>query len=186
MDADSGEALWEPWIDGFERAMRLRRGAWTQIVQSGDREEEEAINMIVALSGSCYDRSDLTEETEEELRRPAPELIPEFVRNPNALTKSGRSGKATGARRASLPGSISTNRRPSGTRWGATRPAPADRTGNTRRAAVRTDRRIGDGGTDAARCCRASRQAGIRGSRCLEPGDVPSGNGGTVQHHGGK
>ena len=52
-DADSGEALWEPWIDGFERAMRLLRGAWTQIVQSGDREEEEAINMIVALSDSC-------------------------------------------------------------------------------------------------------------------------------------
>ena len=25
-DADSGEDLWEPWIDGFERAMRLRRG----------------------------------------------------------------------------------------------------------------------------------------------------------------
>ena len=85
-----------------------------------------------------------------------------------------------------LPGSISTNRRPSGARWGATRPAPADRAGNTRPAAVRTDRRIGDDGTDAARCCRASRQAGIRGSRCLEPGDVPSGNGGTVQQHGGK
>ena len=27
-DADSGEAFWEPWIDGFERAMRLRRGVW--------------------------------------------------------------------------------------------------------------------------------------------------------------
>ena len=24
-DADSGEALWEPWIDGFERAMRRCR-----------------------------------------------------------------------------------------------------------------------------------------------------------------
>ena len=93
MDADSGESLWEPWIDGFERAMRLRRGAWTQIVQSGDREEAASINMIVALSDSCYGRSDLTEETEEELRRPAPELIPGFVRNPNALTKSRQVGK---------------------------------------------------------------------------------------------
>ena len=89
-NADSGEALWEPWIDGFERAMRLLRGAWTQIVQSGDREAAAAINTIVALSDSCYGRSDLTEE---ELRRLAPELTPEFVRNPNALTKSRQVGK---------------------------------------------------------------------------------------------
>ena len=26
VDADSGETLWEPWINGFERGMRLRRG----------------------------------------------------------------------------------------------------------------------------------------------------------------
>ena len=56
MDADSGEALWVPWIDGFEQAMRLRRGVWRQIVQSGDREAAAAINMIVALSDSCYGR----------------------------------------------------------------------------------------------------------------------------------
>ena len=30
IDADSGEVLWEPGIDGFERAMRLRRGVWRQ------------------------------------------------------------------------------------------------------------------------------------------------------------
>ena len=28
VDADSGEELWEPWIGGFERAMRLRRAVW--------------------------------------------------------------------------------------------------------------------------------------------------------------
>ena len=51
-DADSGEALWEPWIGGFERAMRLRRGVWRQIAQSGDREAASLINMIVALSAN--------------------------------------------------------------------------------------------------------------------------------------
>ena len=79
MDADSGEALWEPWIDGFERAMRLRRGVWRRIARSVDREAAAAINMIVALSDSCYGRSDLTEEAEQDLRGLAPELIPEFV-----------------------------------------------------------------------------------------------------------
>ena len=93
MDADSGEALWEPWIDCFERAMRLRRGVWRQIVQSGDREAAAAINMIVALSDSCYGRSDLTEEAKVKLRRLAPGLIPEFVRNLNAWTKSRQVGK---------------------------------------------------------------------------------------------
>ena len=92
-DAASGEALWEPWIDGFERAMRLRRGVWRQIVQSGDREAAAAINMIVALSDSCYGRSDLTEEAEEELRGLAPGLIPEFVRNLNAWRKSRQGGE---------------------------------------------------------------------------------------------
>ena len=92
-DADSGEALWEPWIDGFERAMRLRRGVWRQIVQSGDREAAAAINMIVALSDSCYGRSDLTEEAEEKLGRLAPGLIPEFVRNLNAWRRSRQGGE---------------------------------------------------------------------------------------------
>ena len=92
-DADSGEALWEPWIDGFERAMRLRRGVWRQIVQSGDREAAAAINMIVALSDSCYGRSDLTEEAEKKLGRLAPGLIPEFVRNLNAWRKSRQGGE---------------------------------------------------------------------------------------------
>ena len=35
VDADSGESLWEPWIGGFERGMRLRRGVRKLIVQSG-------------------------------------------------------------------------------------------------------------------------------------------------------
>ncbi len=93
MDADSGEALWEPWIDGFERAMRLRRGVWRRIARSVDREASAAINMIVALSDSCYGRSDLTEEAEEELRGLAPELIPEFVCKLHAWRKSRQAGK---------------------------------------------------------------------------------------------
>ena len=28
IDPNSGETLWEPWIDGFERAMRLQPDAW--------------------------------------------------------------------------------------------------------------------------------------------------------------
>ena len=52
--------------------------------------------------------------------------------------------------------------------------------------AVPADRRIGDDGIAAHRCGRASRRAGIRGSRCPEPGGVPSGNCGRALRHGGR
>ena len=93
VDADSGETLWEPWIDGFERGMRLRRGVWRQIARSDDREAATSINMIVALSDSCRGRSDLTEEDEEKLRGLAPELIPEFVDNLYAWRQSRQDGE---------------------------------------------------------------------------------------------
>ena len=85
--------LKEPWIDGFERGMRLRRGVWRQIARSGDREAAASINMIVALSDSYYGRSDLTEEAEEKLRRLAPGLIPEFVGNLHAWRMSRQGGE---------------------------------------------------------------------------------------------
>lgn len=88
VDADSGEDLWEPWIDGFERGMRLRRGVWRQIARSDDREAAEALNLIIALSDSCRGRSELTEENEQKLRRLAPGLIPEFMDNLYAWRKS--------------------------------------------------------------------------------------------------
>ena len=88
MDTDSGEVYWQPWIDGFERGMRLRRGAWRQIARSSDREAATSLNMMIALSDSCRGRSDLTEEGEAELRGMAPELIPELVCNLHAWRKS--------------------------------------------------------------------------------------------------
>ena len=49
--------------------------------------------MIVALNDFYYGRSELTEEAEDELDRLAPGMIPEFVRNLNAWTKSRQIGK---------------------------------------------------------------------------------------------
>ena len=89
----STATLWEPWIDGFERGMRLRRGVWRQIARSDDREAATSINMIVALSDSCRGRSDLTEKDEEKLRGLAPELIPEFVGNLYAWRQSRQGGE---------------------------------------------------------------------------------------------
>jgi len=68
VDADCGETLWEPWIGGFERGMRLRRAVWRQIARSDDREAARSLDLIIALSDSCRGRSELAEEDEEKLR----------------------------------------------------------------------------------------------------------------------
>ena len=92
IDSNGGETLWEPWIDGFEQAMRLRPDAWEEIALSDDEEASASISMIVALNDFYYGRSELTEEAEDEFDRMAPGLIPEFVRNLNAWTKSRHTG----------------------------------------------------------------------------------------------
>ena len=103
VDADSGEDVWEPWINRFERTMRLRRGVWRQIARSDDREASSSLNMIVALSDSCRRRSDLTEEPKEELRALAPELILDFVCKAARMEESpGTQENATRGRRRSL------------------------------------------------------------------------------------
>ena len=93
LDCDSGDVLWEPWIGGFERAMRLRPDAWEGIAESGDEEAAASIAMIVGLFNFYCGRTGLTEEAAEELDRVAPAMIPAFVRNLNAWTRSRRFGE---------------------------------------------------------------------------------------------
>ena len=95
VDADSGEDVWEPWVGGFERAMRLRRAVWRRIARSDDREASASLNMMIALSDSCLGRSDLTDEGEEELKGLAPELIPDLVCKLHAWRKSREAANAT-------------------------------------------------------------------------------------------
>ena len=92
IDPNGGETLWEPWIDGFEQAMRLRPDAGEEIALSDDEEASASISMIVALNDFYYGRSELTEEAEDKFDRMAPGLIPEFARNLNAWSKSWHTG----------------------------------------------------------------------------------------------
>ncbi|MYE06923.1 MAG: UPF0149 family protein [Chloroflexi bacterium] len=94
VDTDSGEEIWEPWVGGFERAMRLRRAVWRRIARSNDREASASLNMMIALSDSSRGRSDLTDEGEEELRGLAPELIPDLVCKLHAWRKSCEAANA--------------------------------------------------------------------------------------------
>ena len=93
LDPNSGETLWEPRIDGFKQAMRLRPDVWEEIALSDDEEASASVSMILALNDFYYRRSELTVEAEDELDRLAPGMIPEFVRNLNTWTKSRRGGQ---------------------------------------------------------------------------------------------
>ena len=74
IDESTGQVLWEAWIGGFERAMRLRMEAWERIVRSDDEEAAMSVNLILAMHALVEGTSELTEEAVEELERMAPGL----------------------------------------------------------------------------------------------------------------
>ena len=69
IDPNSGETLWEPWIDGFERAMRLRPDAWEEIAVSRGRGGGGiGQHGHSPERGFYYGRSEMTEEAEDKTR----------------------------------------------------------------------------------------------------------------------
>ena len=97
VDPNGGDLLWGPWINGFERAMRLRADAWEKIALSDDDEAAASVSMILAMNALDHGESEFDEEAEDELDLLAPALIPKFVRSLNAWTK--RRGLQGGDRR---------------------------------------------------------------------------------------
>lgn len=92
VDPNGGDLLWEPWVSGFERAMRLRADSWEQIVDSGDEEAASSVTMMLALHQIDIGTSELTEEAIDELDEMAPELIPQIVMSLNEWTKAHKAG----------------------------------------------------------------------------------------------
>ena len=97
VDDDSDEPLWEPWISGFERAMRLRPEAWERVVDSGETEAAASVNMILALYDIGQGQSDLAEEAIKEMDSIALDLIPGFVQTLYVWPASRQSGNSAGA-----------------------------------------------------------------------------------------
>ena len=88
VDSADGDLLWSPWINGFERAIRLRADAWEEIALGDDEEAAASVSMILAMNAFDLDESELTEEAQDELDSMAPEMIHAFVRNLKAWTKA--------------------------------------------------------------------------------------------------
>lgn len=88
-DRSSGDVMWELWVTGFERAMRLRPDAWESIVLSGDEEAAACVNMMLALFNIAEGQSELPKESIQELSDRAADFIPYLVVTINHWTKFG-------------------------------------------------------------------------------------------------
>jgi uncharacterized protein len=99
VDPNSDDTLWEPWISGFERAMRLRPDVWEATLESGDEEVQATIPMILALHEIDIGTTKLDEEAVDELDELAPELIPGIV-----ITLSSWARGHAAEHRGSAPG----------------------------------------------------------------------------------
>ncbi|SMP00109.1 uncharacterized protein SAMN06265173_1711 [Thalassovita litoralis] len=79
IDPNSDEVMWEPWIDGFTRAMGLRSAAWEQLLNQADEETRTTMIFIMALQDIYTGHSKFTQEEIDEIDLEAPDLIPNCV-----------------------------------------------------------------------------------------------------------
>ncbi|PWE32206.1 YecA family protein [Maritimibacter sp. 55A14] len=76
VDPSSDETLWEPWVDGFTRAMRLRPEAWQVVLEQADDETKSSLIFLMSLQELNEGISRFTEEEIDEIDIQAPDLIP--------------------------------------------------------------------------------------------------------------
>ena len=79
VDPNSDETLWEPWVDGFTRAMALRPDAWDRLLDQADDETRTMMGFLMALQDIYTGHSKLTDEQIDEIDMEAPDLIPSCV-----------------------------------------------------------------------------------------------------------
>lgn len=79
IDPNSEEILWEPWVDGFTRAMALRPDAWEALLDRADEETRSTIIFIMALKDIDMGNSKFTAEEIDQIDLEAPDLIPNCV-----------------------------------------------------------------------------------------------------------
>ncbi|MEY8837660.1 UPF0149 family protein [Cribrihabitans sp. XS_ASV171] len=79
VDPNSDEVMWEPWIDGFTRALGLRPDAWEHLLDQADEETQTTMIFLMALQEIYTGHSKFTEEEIDEIDLEAPDLIPNCV-----------------------------------------------------------------------------------------------------------
>jgi uncharacterized protein len=73
---NSDEVLWEPWVDGFTRAVALRTDVWETFLVRANDESRSAFMFILRLQGIQTGNSEFKDEEIELIDVTAPDLIP--------------------------------------------------------------------------------------------------------------
>jgi uncharacterized protein len=79
IDPNSDETLWEPWVDGFTRAMGVRPDAWEGLLDRADEETRSTVIFLMALQDIYTGNTKFTDEDIDEIDVQAPDLIPNCV-----------------------------------------------------------------------------------------------------------
>lgn len=79
IDPNSEEVLWEPWVDGFIRAMDLKPDVWSRFSQLADTETNASIRFLRELYAVYVGESDLSEDEIRRIDEEAPDMIPNCV-----------------------------------------------------------------------------------------------------------
>jgi uncharacterized protein len=79
VDPNSDETLWEPWVDGFSRALDVRPDAWKRLLDEADEETQASMIFMMALRDIDTGRSKFSEEEIHDIDREAPDLIPNCI-----------------------------------------------------------------------------------------------------------
>jgi uncharacterized protein len=119
-DTSTDEVIWEMWVSGFERAMRLRMHAWEQVVESDDEEAASSVSMMLALHGITEGDSDLPDSTIADLQDKAPDLITDTVIALNRWTKRYHKPEAASREDGAFGSSVSFH----GKKVGRNEPCP--------------------------------------------------------------
>ena len=75
---DRDEILWEVWIEGFAKAMKLRPSAWKKLLDAGGEVADAMTGLLAANEVVCRN-SELPEGFADEMTGCAPGLIPGWV-----------------------------------------------------------------------------------------------------------
>ena len=79
VDPNSDETMWEPWVDGFTRAMSLRPDAWERLLDQADEETRATMIFLMALQDIYTGHSKFTDDEIDQIDLEAPDLIPNCV-----------------------------------------------------------------------------------------------------------
>lgn len=79
MDANSDEILWEGWVSGFSRALKLRPETWQGVIENTPEEARASLIFLMALQDINEGNSGLTEDEIDQVDLEAPDLIPNCV-----------------------------------------------------------------------------------------------------------